>query len=174
MAAAGAPHTPHGMKTPTTSDRAPEGGEAGGAPRPLLTWSAPVREELCRRARRAFPREACGLLLGRRVPGGAEIVEAPQARNRVVERAGERFDLAPEDWVAIETRAREAGLEVVGVWHTHPDRPARPSSADRESAWEGYAWLIASVGAEGVRDVRSWRLVEGTFVEEDLREAPLG
>lgn len=162
------------MKSSTTSDRAPRRGDAGRAPRPVLAWSAPVREELCRRARRAFPREACGLLLGHRLPGGAEVVEAPEARNLVAEGAADRFDLAPEDWVAIESRAREAGLEVVGVWHTHPDRPARPSSADRESAWEGYAWLIASVGAEGVRDVRSWRLVEGAFVEEALREAPLG
>jgi len=27
------------------------------------------------------------------------------------------------------------GLEIVGVWHTHPDHPARPSPTDRAAAW---------------------------------------
>jgi proteasome lid subunit RPN8/RPN11 len=60
-------------------------------------------------------------------------------------------------------------LEVVGVWHSHPDHPARPSETDRNGAWEGWSYLILSVTAEGVPDLRSWRLRGEHFEEEDVR-----
>ena len=89
-----------------------------------------------------------------------------------VERAHDRFELSPEDHYAIETRAREDELEVVGVWHTHPDQPARPSLTDREAAWEGYAYVILSTSPSGVHDVRSWRLIDDAFREETILEQP--
>jgi proteasome lid subunit RPN8/RPN11 len=59
-------------------------------------------------------------------------------------------------------------LEIIGIWHSHPDHPARPSETDRAAAWEGWSYLIASVTKHGVADLRSWRLQGKDFVEENI------
>ncbi len=59
-------------------------------------------------------------------------------------------------------------LEVVGIWHSHPDHPAEPSATDRAGAWEGWSYVIASVSSEGIPSVRSWRLCGARFLEEGM------
>ena len=119
-------------------------------------------------AREDYPREACGLLLGRAGPEGTRVLHVRRARNRNVERARDRFELDPLDHLAAEDEARDLGLAVVGVWHSHPDRPPRPSEADRAGAWSGWSHLIVAVDARASCSVRSWRIVVGAFVEETL------
>lgn len=94
------------------------------------------------------------------------------APNRAPGPGRDRFEIAPADLVRLEGDADAAGLRILGVWHTHPDRPARPSQRDRESAFEGWSWLIATVTRRGVPDVRSWSLDGEGFSEETLVEQP--
>lgn len=121
------------------------------------------------RVRAGYPRETCGLLLGRQNGAGVEVCDVIAARNLNEERAEDRFELNPEDFLQADRAARAAGLELVGIWHSHPDHPAQPSVTDREFAWEGWSYLILSVGRGGVQDVRSWRLADEEFVEEEVR-----
>jgi proteasome lid subunit RPN8/RPN11 len=118
-----------------------------------------------------YPHECCGLLLGREDDGVVRVEEVVQARNADTARRRDRYEIDPEDFLRADARSRERGLDIVGIWHTHPDHPARPSETDRERGWDGWSYLILSVGAEGVRAVRSWRLEGGAFVEEALRPA---
>ena len=79
----------------------------------------------------------------------------------------EAFGRVQDGAVLIDVREpRAAGLEVVGVWHSHPDHSAQPSETDRSAAWEGWSYLILSVTSEGVTESRSWRLREEAFIEE--------
>lgn len=126
----------------------------------------PLRERIEACARACYPREACGLLLGRRAAGRLEIVDVREARNLAAERAHERFELDPVDHLAAEEHAAAHGLEVLGVWHSHPDRPARPSAADLAGAWSGWSQVIVAVEGGAVLELRTWRLVEGGFVEQ--------
>ena len=64
------------------------------------------------------------------------------------------------------------GLEILGVWHTHPDHPARPSPTDLAAAWKGYTYLILSVRRKGVVDVRAWTLDGIAFCEQQIEEDP--
>lgn len=118
----------------------------------------------------AYPHEACGLLIGTRRPsdGGSDTVDVSCARNLNRERPGDRYQLDPADHLAAEERARAAGLEVVGVWHSHPDHPAQPSETDLRAAWAGWSYLILSVTRQGVTHERSWRLRDEAFVEEAI------
>ena len=116
-----------------------------------------------------YPHECCGLLLGRAGDGVVRVEEVVQARNVNAERRRDRYEIDPEDFLRADALSRQRGLDIVGVWHTHPDHPARPSETDRESAWPGWSYLILSVGAEGVQAMRSWRLDGHGFVEEALR-----
>ncbi len=127
-----------------------------------------VRAHLRAAVRAGYPNETCGLLLGRAEDERVRVHEAQSAGNLNHERPGDRYDLDPQDLLRAEHRARALGLEVVGVWHSHPDHPAEPSETDRAGAFEGWSYLILSVTAERVRDMRSWRLRAGRFFEEEL------
>jgi proteasome lid subunit RPN8/RPN11 len=131
--------------------------------------AAGVRTELESRAQAGYPDETCGLLLGNDSGSDCQVVRQRPARNLNRERARDRFELDPADYVAAEAAATAAGLAIVGIWHSHPDHPAQPSATDLAMAWPGWSYVIVSVGADGVVDLRSWRLAGETFVEEEVR-----
>ncbi len=134
----------------------------------MLRLPSALRLQLEDRAAAGYPHEACGLLLGREVPDGAAVERVVAARNLSHDRPADRYQLHPEDQLRAEDEARAEGRQVVGVWHSHPDHPARPSETDREAAWEGWAYVIASVTRQGVADLRSWRLSGAAFHEEPI------
>ena len=115
-----------------------------------------------------YPDETCGLLVGNENDTQVEVVEAVKTRNLNRVRAKDRFELDPGDFVKVDHAARERGLSIVGIWHSHPDHPARPSETDRQAAWGGWSYLILSVNGKGVDELRSWRLVEQRFSEETI------
>jgi proteasome lid subunit RPN8/RPN11 len=127
------------------------------------------RRRLAVWAAEAYPHEACGLMLGRRDGAAAEVVELRRARNANTGRARDRYEIDPADYLAAEEAAAHAGLEIVGIWHTHPDHPARPSATDLELAWAGWSYVIAAVTAGGMTELRSWRLDGSAFEEEEIR-----
>ncbi len=118
--------------------------------------------------REGYPCETCGLLIGRQANGTVAVADVMASRNLNRDRARDRFELDPEIFLAADQKARAAGLEVVGVWHSHPDHPARPSETDRSLAWPGWSYLILSVSGDGVHDFRSWRLADDRFLEEEV------
>ena len=129
-----------------------------------------MEDGACRR----HPLEACGLLLGRRAEGRTEVVDLTEARNLAAP-AHDRFELDPADHLAAEELARARGLDVVGIWHSHPAHPAVPSEADRAHAWEAWLYLIVSVAGGEARELRAWRPVRAGFAEVGvLSSAPRG
>jgi desampylase len=117
-------------------------------------------ERLLAEAERAFPKESCGLLLGR----AARIEEVVPARN--VHPAPDRhFDIDPQALIDAHRAAREGGPRVVGYYHSHPHGPAEPSPTDRaQASGDGRVWAIA-----GLDGVRFWRDDEMGFVELSTR-----
>lgn len=135
----------------------------------VLELPAGVRGELEFLVSAGYPDETCGLLLGREESGACRVVVQRAAHNLNRERSADRFELDPRDYLAAEQAAEAAGLAVVGIWHSHPDHPARPSETDRAMAWPGWSYLILSVTPGGVVDLRSWRLAGDRFFEEEVR-----
>src|SRR6476661_104539 len=73
------------------------------------------------------------------------VSEVRRARNIVVERARDRYEIDPRDHIRIQREADAAGLDIVGYYHSHPDHPAQASRFDTERAWAGYVYVIVSV-----------------------------
>ncbi len=119
--------------------------------------------------RAGYPMETCGVLIGRHNGAGLEVLDVAAIRNIQEDRAEDRFELDPQEFLKADQVAREAELELVGIWHSHPNHPARPSATDREFAWAGWSYLILSVRRDGVWDVRSWRLEQDDFVEQIIQ-----
>ncbi len=117
----------------------------------------------------AYPYEGCGLLLGRIKNGEKEVQKIVNLENRRPDSRRNRY-LIPPDVMADQQRAAgRKGLEILGVFHSHPDVSAQPSTYDREHAWPWYSYVIVSVCKGRSREVLSWRLKEdrsGFFKEE--------
>ena len=129
-----------------------------------------VLDRLEQLARAGYPEETCGLLVGRKEATTVRIERATRAGNLSAERRCDRYVLDPADFLAADEAARRDGLDLLGVWHTHPDHPAIPSATDLAAAWEGFSYLILSVGPSGVAESRVWILDGSRFVEQPIEE----
>lgn len=97
-----------------------------------------------------------------------EIVTLANTREESARR--NRYLLSSEDYLEGENEASRLGLEVLGVFHSHPNHPNLPSEYDRQWAWPNFSYLITSVMMGKAQESRSWRLAEdrSNFVEEEL------
>jgi proteasome lid subunit RPN8/RPN11 len=121
-------------------------------------------------ARRRYPQECCGLLLGERAVDGARVHAVLRARN---------LDPAPSHGYFVDPRAllrghraaRGRGLDVVGYYHSHPDAAARPSRRDEAEALVAEVYLIVAVAGGAAGEARSFRRSRGAtaMVEEPMR-----
>ncbi|NPB06265.1 MAG: M67 family metallopeptidase [Aquificae bacterium] len=125
-------------------------------------------EKLLRQAERDYPYETCGLLLGRREGDARVVYEVFETPNANKERRRDRYEISPHDYLKAEDYALEKGLEIVGVYHSHPDHPDRPSRFDLERAFPELSYLIVSVRDGKAVSYRSWELENEAFKEEEV------
>lgn len=112
-------------------------------------------------AKETYPHECCGFLVGNLEDGGL-VREVRRATNHNKERA-DRFAISPEEFAQTQFAADDAGLEIIGIYHSHPDWPPIPSQTDMESAWEEVYYLIVSVHDGMPLNTNVWKLInEGT------------
>ncbi|MDA1100613.1 MAG: M67 family metallopeptidase [Proteobacteria bacterium] len=104
-----------------------------------------------------YPREACGLLLGR-WSGEKMLVSKAVASVNLAADPSHRFEIDPGLRLRLQKAARQGAEDVVGHYHSHPDGPARPSATDRASIHEvDMIWLIAAVAPQGLQDMAAYR-----------------
>lgn len=156
----------------------------GATPIVNLQISQQYLQQICQQVERHYPQESCGLLLGRVVAQVNCIVEIYPTENSWDEAdltafaavsgsaslggsRRERYAIAPQTLLQVQRQARDRDLQIVGVYHSHPDHPAIPSEFDRAIAWSQYSYLILSVLQGQVRDHRSWRLDEQHQFQEE-------
>jgi proteasome lid subunit RPN8/RPN11 len=119
----------------------------------------------------AYPEEGAGLMLGR-FAGDEKQVETilPLTNTREDTDRHNRYLLDPQDYLKGEMEAARLGLDVLGVFHSHPDHPSRPSEFDREWAIPWFSYVITSIQQGKAVESRSWLLAEdrSTFLEETI------
>ncbi len=113
----------------------------------MIRIPAVVLADIEAAARRARPRECCGLLIGRREAADIVILEALETVNMAPpDNAAERFEIDARAHLRLQRELRGSDRHIVGLFHSHPQGPARPSAADRaEAAYAGWVWLITAV-----------------------------
>jgi len=110
-------------------------------------------------AQQAYPHEAVGLLVGRRVGNDWEVHMVVPAANLATTPATQ-FVLDPTAWFVAERIAVQMGMSVVGIIHSHPDAPARPSahdSASGDSLGRGLIFFIITITKNGMSDLTAWQ-----------------
>lgn len=121
---------------------------------------------------RTYPEENTGLILGT-FNGDERRVRKllPMDNKSHSESRHNRYLIYPEDMMAGEQEAERLTLEILGVFHSHPDHPAEPSEFDRQWALPWYSYLITSVDQGKALESRSWRLKDDRtqMIEEVLQ-----
>jgi proteasome lid subunit RPN8/RPN11 len=137
-----------------------------------LVISPEQRRQILEEARRAYPRECCGLVEG--VRDGSEIrITALHPMTNLSEEL-DRFELDPAAHVALARALRGTERRIVGCYHSHPKGRAEPSSRDRAGAFDdGFLWLIAVIDARGEGELRAFLAEHGDFAGLEIVEPVL-
>lgn len=127
------------------------------------------RESIVDRARDEAPKEVVGILAGQR--GDDSVVERTYAAKNAAKTPHSRYEIAPHEQIELLDRIDEAGLDVVGFYHSHPDGPAKPSAVDAQLAsWPGYLYVIVSLDGESAT-FGGWRWSGERFDPEPIRSS---
>jgi proteasome lid subunit RPN8/RPN11 len=122
---------------------------------------------------KAYPDECCGFMYGNDdITGSRRVSIALPVNNSSVINRKRRFEISPKDYMKAEKYALENNLQLLGVYHSHPDHPAEPSEHDRVAAQPFFSYIIISVLKGSVSNTRSWVLnEESRFDEEELNQS---
>ncbi|MCS7186317.1 MAG: Mov34/MPN/PAD-1 family protein [Armatimonadota bacterium] len=112
----------------------------------MAVWLLPIsREVMVEHCKAVYPNEGCGILVGKRQCDHWFVLRSIPVPNRNEERSRDRFEISPRDYLRVEKEVRREGMEIVGIFHSHPDVPPFPSMTDAQFAWEGTLNIIVGV-----------------------------
>lgn len=133
-------------------------------------------------AESTYPEECCGIILGHLSSDSKTVVEIIPTQNAWNPQAGDfpdddityskkrRYTIAPQKMLELQKYSRERNLNIIGIFHSHPDYPGIPSEFDRNYAWQEYSYIIVSVQKGQAGDVNSWVLDDNhQFQQEEVR-----
>jgi proteasome lid subunit RPN8/RPN11 len=92
-----------------------------------------------------FPNECCGAMIGKIDGDQKNVTEAQPMENAYTGGQEDRYELRPEDLLEADRRARAAGLDLIGIFHSHPDCDAYFSKTDLENSCPWYSFVVLSV-----------------------------
>ena len=96
-------------------------------------------------AERTYPNECCGAMLGRTDNGRKLVVDAVPLENAFAGEQAQRYELRAEDLLAADKAARERGLDLIGIFHSHPDCDAYFSDTDLKNSCPWYSFVVLSI-----------------------------
>jgi len=134
-------------------------------------------ETIYSHASSTYPEECCGLLFGG-FEQGVSVKKVLDSRRMVnVFEPSERYHrytIDPREFMKAESEVQKAGQEVVGIYHSHPNAPAKPSLFDQNHAWPTLSYVVVEVRQAKPVNVASWILKEDRteFIREEMEVIP--
>jgi proteasome lid subunit RPN8/RPN11 len=114
-------------------------------------WQAMVAH-----ARHAYPNECCGAMLGTIDGDTKNVREAIALENAFEGAQAARYELRPEDLLAADKAARSRGLDLIGIYHSHPDCDAYFSTTDLQNSCPWYSFVVLSIQKGEFHHANSW------------------
>ncbi|HEY3454751.1 MAG TPA: M67 family metallopeptidase [Bryobacteraceae bacterium] len=102
-------------------------------------------ETMVRHAEKTYPNECCGAMLGRLNGGSKLVTEAIPMENAYAGVQAARYVLRPEDLLEADRQARARGLDLIGIFHSHPDCDAYFSTTDLKNSCPWYSCVVLSI-----------------------------
>lgn len=118
-----------------------------------------IYQQMIAQARAEAPIEACGMLAGR----DSTVEKLYKMTN--ADNATDHFMMEPAEQFAAIKDMRSAGVEMLAVYHSHPESPARPSQEDiRLALTPGVMYVIVSLLGDAP-SVRGFLIADGQVSE---------
>lgn len=136
-----------------------------------LNISTEIMQQIHTHGRDAYPQEGAGLLLGSANGESRQVdILMPVHNARADADRRNRYLITPQDVLRAEKEAMRRNMDVIGVFHSHPDHPNQPSEFDLEWALPWFSYVITSVVDGENTASRSWRLTDDRkkFIEEEI------
>ncbi len=127
------------------------------------TAAIALRDDLLRDMMRfgetGYPEEVVGFLFGIAQQNEIILHHLLKVENHLeADVRSHRYLISPTDWLRSEMEATRLKLDVVGVFHTHPDHPSKPSFVDLEFALPNLVYVIAAIHQRKVVSMQAWKL----------------
>jgi proteasome lid subunit RPN8/RPN11 len=114
-------------------------------------WAAMVAH-----AKATYPNECCGAMIGT-IDGEVKTVRDSAALQNAFEGAqAARYELRPEDLLAADKAARSRGMDLIGIYHSHPDCGAYFSETDLKNSCPWYSFVVLSIHKGEFDHANSW------------------
>jgi proteasome lid subunit RPN8/RPN11 len=145
----------------------------------MLKLSRAQFEKIVAHGLEGKPLEICGFLAGRSTPDGGEVVEVFPIESD--DKSELTYTMNPLQQLRAEKEIRARGLEVLGIYHTHPATQPYPSKTDVARAHWGetddlmfpeYSYLIVSLRDPNAPEPRSFK-IRGRNIPGDIEEEPV-
>jgi len=117
-----------------------------------------------------YPYEICGFIIGDidYSSNTRAAYQIMQVENKNKARANDRFEIDPRDYLKAEEEAEKSGFQIIGIYHSHPDHPDRPSETDLRFAQPDMSYIIVSVENGKAKSWSSWELSGKKFEKEEV------
>jgi len=129
----------------------------------MLYLSEREKDQLVGHSRRENPNEACGILAGK----GDRVQKIYQMIN--ADKSTRTFFMDPREQIRVMKEIRSSGLDFIGIYHSHPESRAFPSTHDVELAYYPDVWyVIISLRNKDNPEIKAYKIVEGKIEEEAI------
>lgn len=133
--------------------------------KPTVRILAEVLGQIIQHLVSAPKREVCGLLAGRE----GVITHVLLAIN-VAATPATAYEIAPKEIFDRMREMRTAGLELLGIYHSHPNGKNEPSPRDIESAYyPDAAYFVLSPLPGAPKPIRAFSIRDGQAVELEIQ-----
>jgi proteasome lid subunit RPN8/RPN11 len=123
-----------------------------------------IFDDMVAHARQEWPYECCGLLAGKGGLATKIYRLSNQKRSRTL------YLAAPEEQLRALTEMEDHGLDLLAIYHSHPDTESYPSAVDVEKAYFPEALcLIISLKMKDPR-VRGFWIAQNREISEEALE----
>jgi len=112
--------------------------------------------EMVQHARETYPNECCGAMLGNIDGDQKTVTVAMKLRNAFAGEQAQRYELRPEDLLAADREASARKLDLVGIYHSHPDCGAYFSQTDLKNSCPWYSFVVLSIQQGEFDHANSW------------------
>jgi proteasome lid subunit RPN8/RPN11 len=107
-------------------------------------------------AKKCYPLECCGFLLGEESRPGERLVKRVLPVSNAAQDPKVHFEVEAQDLIRAEILAENSSCQIIGVYHTHTDCSAKASEEDAAYALPNMSYPIVSVVDGTVEGMESW------------------
>lgn len=132
----------------------------------MLYLNKEEAKQLIEHSKKEFPNEACGILAGS--PADRKVKKVYQMTN--TDKSSKTFFMDPKEQLKVMKEIRNSGLEMVGIYHSHPETGAYPSAHDVELVYYPEAsYIIISIKDKDNPHIKSFKIDDGKITEEEVK-----